>query len=499
MKPIKLLYLSHRWLGITMCLFLTMWCASGMVMMYVSFPQLTKDEYYAGLEPLAVDRIHTTPEKLLQQMPAQTTVEQLLLTSSASRPVYLLKMAGASWLGMYADTGEMIRSLSANEAVDVAVEFYKKQHASETVTGKHEQQLDMDQWTVSSGLHPYRPLHRVSVHDTSLSANIGAELYVSSLTGQVVRDTTQYERVWNWLGANLHWIYPMQLRKHRTLWVNVIIVLTLVSLAAVITGGIIGFKRLRLKRRYRNGSSTPYRGMAKYHHLLGLFALVFLLTFLFSGLMSVGPWGVFDSNSSFAEQRQRYEQQNKSIPATLAYVQLEEIKQLIQQNPHLSVKQIAWHWIGGQSYVSLYGSKQTVEYRLPPDDTETLKEKIQYQIGNLIPNSKIVEQQQLTRYDLYYYSRHNRHRPLPVLRVKFDDPESTWFHIDMSTGEILNRLTDRRRLERWIYNGLHTFDFTFLIYNRPAWDLWMILLCGFGLVFSATSVAVGVRYFTKKW
>jgi hypothetical protein len=34
----------------------------------------------------------------------------------------------------------------------------------------------------------------------------GTVLYVSSTTGQVVRDTTRSERIWNWLGANLHWI-----------------------------------------------------------------------------------------------------------------------------------------------------------------------------------------------------------------------------------------------------------------------------------------------------
>ena len=45
--------------------------------------------------------------------------------------------------------------------------------------------------------------------------NAATWLYVSSGTGQVVRDVTRKERVWNWLGANLHWIYPVQLRKHR--------------------------------------------------------------------------------------------------------------------------------------------------------------------------------------------------------------------------------------------------------------------------------------------
>ena len=493
MKPIRLLYFGHRWLGIAMCLFLVMWCLSGVVMMYVGFPELTRDEYYAGLEPLVAERINIGPEQPLALAASRANVEQLLLTSGAGRPLYLLKMEGASWQGMYADTGAIIEQLSAEAAVATAVHFYQTQYPNETVTGKHLQQLHMDQWSVSDGLHPYRPLHRVSIDD-----GMGTELYVSALTGQVVRDTRRSERTWNWLGSNLHWIYPVQLRKHRSLWEEVIIVLALVGLVSAITGAIIGFMRLRLKRRYPDGSCSPYRGMTRYHHIFGLLALVFLLTFLFSGLMSVGPWGVFDSNSSFSEQRQRYQQQDGILRSAPAYSQPAATRQLVRQNARFAVKQIAWHWIGGNSHVSLHGSKQEVQHLLAPSETESLEQRIHGRIGKLIPGSSILSWQQLDSYDLYYYSHHNSHRPLPALRVKFADPEATWFHIDPSTGQILNRLTDRRRLERWIYQGLHTFDFTLLLNNRPAWDLLMIFLCGIVFVFSVTSVVIAVRYLRRK-
>ncbi|MCY4213803.1 MAG: PepSY domain-containing protein [Gammaproteobacteria bacterium] len=488
MKPRRLLYFSHRWLGVAMCLFLAMWCVSGVVMMYVGFPELTQDEHYAGLPPLAVDRIQVSAEEPLALADSEADVERLLLTSSGERPVYLLKAAGAFWRGMYADTGARIDPLPAEAAVAVAVGFHQAQHPHAAAAGKHLEQLHMDQWSVSDGLHPYRPLHRVSIND-----GMGTELYVSSLTGQVVRDTRRSERIWNWLGANLHWIYPVQLRKHRSLWENVIIVLALAGLASVITGAVIGFMRLRLKRRYRNGSRSPYRGMKKYHHVLGLLALAFLLTFLFSGLMSVGPWGIFDSSSSFAEQKQRYRQQDGLLRSAPAYARPEDVRQLIRQNERFPVKQVAWHWIGGESHVSLHGSRQEVRHLLAAGETESLARRIHGHVAKLIPGSSILDWQQLDGYDLHYYSRHNSHRPLPALRVKFDDPEATWFHINPSTGEILNRLTDRRRLERWIYKGLHTFDFNLLISNRPAWDLWMIFLCSAVLAFSVTAVVIAVR------
>ena len=489
----RLLYFSHRWLGIAMCGFLAMWCVSGVVMMYVGFPELTRDEHYAGLEPLVADRVNVGPGEPLALADPGARIEQLLLTSSAERPVYLLKAEGASWRGMYADTGAAIAELPAEAAVAAAVGFFRAQRSDKAVAGRHLEQLHMDQWSVSDGLHPYRPLHRVSIDD-----GMGTELYVSSLTGQVVRDTRLSERVWNWLGSNLHWIYPVQLREHRGAWEQVIIVLSLAGLVSVITGAIIGLTRLRLRPRYRDGSCSPYQGMTRYHHVLGLLASVFLLTFLLSGLMSVGPWGVFESSSSFSEQKQRYRQQEGISRSDPAYSDIQEVRQLIRQGAGFPVKEIAWHWIGGRSHVSLHGSGQEVQYVPAPGETKSLDQKVHGRIARLIPGSSILDWQQLDRYDLYYYSHHNRHRPLPALRVEFDDPESTWFHIDLSTGEILDRLTDRRRLERWIFNGMHTFDFTLLINSRPSWDLVMIFLCSSLFVFSVTSVVIAVRYLRRR-
>src|SRR5690606_9107318 len=86
----------------------------------------------------------------------------------------------------------------------------------------------------------------------------------------------------------------------------VIIYLSLAGLVSIATGAIIGFLRLRVSNRHRGGRITPYRGVMKWHHLLGLGSLVFVATFMFSGLMSMQPWGIFDSSTSAAEQIRRF-------------------------------------------------------------------------------------------------------------------------------------------------------------------------------------------------
>jgi hypothetical protein len=102
-----------------------------------------------------------------------------------------------------------------------------------------------------------------------------------------------------------------------------------------------------------------------------------------------------------------------------------------------------------------------------------------------------VEQQLLSEYDSYYYSR-GQQRPLPVLRVKFNDPARTWFYIDPEMSQVLAQVHRLNRVERWLYNGLHSLDFAFW-YSSPLWDVGMIALCLGGLASSGIGLLLGVR------
>ena len=77
-----------------------------------------------------------------------------------------------------------------------------------------------------------------------------------------------------------------------------------------------------------------------------------------------------------------------------------------------------------------------------------------------VPDTPIVESQLLSDYDSYYYSR-GRQTPLPVLRVKFADPAETWVYIDPAMSQVLAEIHRLNRVERWLYNGLHSLDFGF--------------------------------------
>lgn len=498
MKKLKrTLYLVHRWLGIIMCLFIGMWFFSGVVMMYMGFPSLTETERLNGLPTLNAKTIATSLSQFTESIPPNTPLNSLKLTSVLNRPAYLAFTETGQWLGMFADNGEALAPISPTQAKHATLLHFKNASHANNITAQDAELIEFDQWTVSSSLKKFRPLYNVSLSDDNQS-----QLYVSSITGTVVRDTTQTERIWNWLGANLHWIYPVALRQHASLWADIIIVISIAGLVVVITGTYIGILRLRLKRLYRGTSNTPYRGIMKLHHLVGLGFTFFLITYLFSGLMSMNPWGVFNDKAPFEPQYNRYQfgvkhyaQPNQDLAWFASNPnQFNHLKEIISRD---KPKEVTWHWISGKSYVVTKNSEneRNVFINNPHNKNAPafeLEHLISSSQGLLIPNAKITKRETLEQYDLYYYSHHERFRPLPALRIQFNDENKTWFHVDKHTGEIINRLTDTGRVKRWLYHGLHSLDFTVLIQNRPLWDIVVIVLSLIGFVFSITSIKIAL-------
>jgi hypothetical protein len=80
-----------------------------------------------------------------------------------------------------------------------------------------------------------------------------------------------------------------------------------------------------------------------------------------------------------------------------------------------------------------------------------------------------------------------------VLRVKFNDPAETWVYVDPETTQVLAQINRLNRVERWLYNGLHSLDFAFWYNQRPLWDIGMIALCLGGLTTSSLGLFVGLR------
>lgn len=469
------LYIGHRWIGIAACLLFAMWFISGVVMMYVAFPGLSDKERLAALPDIAWEKVALSPDRAMAAAGATRYPRDLRLAMMADEPVYRMIGWDSRRQTISAVDGRAITGISEAQAIAIA------RHHPASKAPRFDELVDRDQWSVTARYDPLRPLYLIALGDDA-----GTKLYVSSRSGEIVLDTDRRERVWNWLGSIPHWIYPTVLRKDQPLWRSVVLWISGICMVVAVTGIWIGILRVRLKRRYAGGSISPYRGWMAWHHITGFFAGVFVLTWIFSGWMSLDPGRLFAGGTTSPEALQRYAGHDApSITAALPA-------------PQQAAVEARFVWRDGLPLMILAARDGTQTPRdVATGQLTTLpQERLWTAAAKLMPDAHLTDRQTLARYDAYWYAHHDD-RELPVLRAVFDDAAATWFHISPITGDILGRSNVSRRSYRWIYSALHSLDFQLLVMHRPAWDIVVWLLSLAGMVVSVSGLVIGWRYLKR--
>lgn len=457
----KSLIIIHRYLGISLCLLFLMWFVSGIAMIYArALPSLTAESRLAHLPTLNPAQIRLTPAEALSkaEYPAPPTSATLL--TILNRPAYRF----GGFASVFADTGELL-TMNAERAAEAARLFMNASEvrAAGTLT-------EVDQWTL--GERRFLPLHKFTVDDAART-----ELYVSELTGEVVLLSTRGSRALAWIAAIPHWMYFKPLRTKPRAWRQVVLWTSGVATVSVLLGLILGIIQYR-----RNRPHIPYSGWMRWHYITGVVFGIFTLTWVFSGFLSMEPWywasdgGIGAGiTESFQGGELRLDRFPVAMPETANAKEVEFLG--IQGDPYYRIET-------GTSGPLLV-SANSLQVRNELFSTDSLLNRI----AAVNPEVKILESKLLEDYDSYYYS-FGRKAPLPVLRVKFDDPDSTWLYVDPRMSQIVGRAHRRERLQRWIYRGFHSLDFSFWYYKRPLWDIGMILLSIGGVVLSLIGVVI---------
>jgi len=452
-----------------------MWFISGVVMMYVAFPGLSDKERLAALPEIAWEKAKLSPDDAMKAAGITRDPRELRLMMLDSEPIYRLLDWSGKRQTISAVDGHAITDVSEQQALAIAA------HHPASKSPHLEEMIDRDQWSVVARYDPLRPFYLINLGDTA-----GTKLYVSSRTGEIALDTHRTERIWNWLGSIPHWIYPTILRQDQSLWRQVILWSSGICLVVSITGLWIGILRMRLKRRYASGNITPYRGWMAWHHVTGLVAGAFILTWMFSGWLSVNPGNFFDRRSTTTEMLQRYA--GHAAPAIAAKLPAAQA----------GVVEARFAWVDGMPLVitKSRSGAQTVLDAVTGAASVLPQDRLWAAAAKLLPAAQITAKEMLNEADSYWYA-HHRERELPVLRAIFDDDAQTWIHISPITGDILGLADSSSRTYRWMFNALHSFDFKLLLTYRPAWDIVVILLSILGTIVSVSGVVVGWRYLKR--
>jgi hypothetical protein len=275
----RFLILTHRYLGTALSLLFVMWFATGIAMMYArSMPRLTTELRLERLEPLDLNRVRLSPADAEARAELRRAPGQATLVTVTGRPAYRFGAAT-----VFADTGERMGAIDLTQARRVASRFMRMpedrlRHVA-TLT-------EPDQWTLGQRQSPQ---YKFAVDDAD-----GTELYVSGPSGDVSMMTTRGSRVMAWLGAIPHWFYFTELRTNAGLWRQVVLWTSGIGIFLALLGIVLGIVQLRVSRPIalsRIGSYIPYSGVMRWHQITGLVFGVFTLTWVFSGWLSMEPFG----------------------------------------------------------------------------------------------------------------------------------------------------------------------------------------------------------------
>lgn len=466
-----LLRLTHRWLGVAFCALFAMWFASGIVMHFVPFPSLKETQRFDGLIPIDLSLVVRDPSEAVIAGGINDATRVRLL-QRIDGPVYVVSGTSGT-RSVHAGDLSTAAVAGAQLALDIAKDNARRRgmDASRAIATAV---TDYDQWTVPNAFDRHRPLYRVALQDAN-----GTEIYISSVTGEVVLDTTRSQRWWNYAGSVVHWIYPTSLRNRWTLWDAVVWRLSLLAMIAAISGSVLGVARWRPLSRRLKWSRAGWQG---WHHLLGLICGSFVLTWTFSGWLSMDHGRLFSRGQLTEAERMALgtpplwrdltENHSQKISSTAR-----EVEWFVFDGRFYRRERIGFD---GQTLVPMAGAGS----RSPGGFLEA------GEVGDLV--QRLADGCAAPR-----IVATNDHYPVrssvpgaPVYRSICND---VWLQVDGASGEILERLDRSRRAYRWLYSALHTADLPGLRSHPYLQSALIVSLCGFGLLFSATGVVIGWR------
>jgi hypothetical protein len=463
--------ITHRYLGVAVGLLMLMWFGSGIVMMYVAYPEISAKERVGMLSPISWQACCAfSQQKIPDDRPIQAAQIENLLGAPVLRvkpeaqPVMLADLQKGGAFELDAAKARTIASDAAARIIGAA----RQPVLSETI--------DHDQWTVGENFERDRPLHHFVFDDPERT-----HVYVSSVTGEVVLWTRAGQRFWNWLGSIPHWLYFAQLRSQPALWTQVVVWTSILGGFLTVLGLILGIAQFK---RGKSGRVSPYRGWFYWHHIAGLVFGLITLTWVVSGTLSVNPWGLLEGRGG----NERVRLAGEPIAWSAMRSSLQALKASPPDGETLSVSAAP---LNGKLFWLATGKDGRVQRldalgRPAPVSEPDLAAAAQRLAGG----NAIESQQMIGAEDSYYFGfadLANRNTLLlPVYRVVLSDAEHTRYYLDPRSAALLGKIDAGSRGYRWWFNGLHRVDFTAWLRVRPFWDALMLVLLLGGVGVTAT-------------
>lgn len=477
----KFIYSIHRVLGAVVSLLFLMWFITGLVLVYHPFPNATQEEKNQRLEILP----DSLPDimALVNKLPEGETARKIQLSELQGQTLLSVSTKENQYV-FNADTTEEVKPLNYH-----AIERIAKNWSNAPIE-RVDTLKELEQWIMYSKYEKELPIYKFYFSDDEKR-----QLYISSRSGEVQQFTDKDSRFWSWVGFIPHTLYIPALRKHTQTWILTITVLASLGLVMCIAGVYVGIDAYYRRYKRKGKFESPYKKRWYWwHHVVGLIFGIFLLTWAFSGVMSlrkVPQWMV----KTHAEYKIPMKIKGKRIsPDKYPF----DYKLLKQTYPEL--KKIEWTHFQGIPIYEIVSGNQTLFIDASSKEAKELflpSEAIEKSIRAIHGDSVAFTVKLINDYENYYLPW-KRDLGLPAYKVEVSDADKSLYYINAKTGDY-KYLNQNRKARKWMFQALHYFHIKWLM-DRPV--LWTIVLWTLSIgciIVSGTGVWLSWRYFRRKW
>lgn len=477
----KYIYSIHRVLGAVVSLLFLMWFVTGLVLVYYPFPNVTQEEKNQRLEvlPDSLPDIISVTDKLpedegIRKLELNQFQGQTLVSVSTKKHEYVFN----------ADSSEKVNPLNYQAIENIAKTW------SDAPIERVDTLKELEQWIMYSKYEKELPIYKFYFSD-----NQKHQLYISSRNGEVQQFTDRDSRFWAWIGFIPHTLYIPALRKHTQTWITTITILASIGLVMCIAGVYVGIDAYYRRYKRRSKLESPYRKRWYWwHHVVGVIFGIFLLTWAFSGVMSlrkVPQWMV----KTHEEYKIPMKIRGKRLPLDTYLLNYKLLKQTYPE-----LKKIEWTHFQG---IPIYKIVSDGEILFIDASSETPRElflsyeAIAKSIRSIHGDSIEFTVKLINDYEDYYLPW-KRDLGLPAYKIQVSDADSSLYYINAKTGDY-KYLNQNRKARKWMFQALHYFHIKWLM-DRPV--LWTIVLWTLSvgcIIISGTGVWLSWKYFGRKW
>lgn len=494
----KFIRLTHKYLGILLAIFFVIWFLSGIVMVFVpGFPRAPKGDPLASAISSSV-------------LPIDSLVDAALGPGAAPKSVVFRGKDDRSLVVIKGQDTTV--TLDATSALPFVAPTLTPTEAASLRCHAPIERIDtlsqVDQWIPFDYYEEIMPIYKFRFADKART-----EVYVTG-DGQVIQLTTKASRTKAWFGTIPHFIYFTFIRKHQTLWTELITWAALLGCLMALTGIIIAIIDWARHGRRTSYLSIPYRRpLWRWHFILGLLFGWACITFAFSGYMSLAPLPDFlvkertkpigEDNKGDKAPRGSAQMRHRNLvaagvapldsyalsPAQI-FAQADSVEALTLKewdgHPYYTVE-----FTSSIRHIDATDSTSLRPFILTP---EMVAAKTAKTFPGITPEVSVV-----TEYDSEYFSRTGRMTPLPAIRVAYPGDELNTVEYYDPNGLTIRRYDDNSRLHSLLYGKLHRLGFKCLTDHLWLWYTVMLITLIGGAALSITGLIMALQWLGRRF